>query len=67
MASGTYRRKETVPDKFLRASVKAIRLGKSSSNLFRDRKKIQAQRLDVRNFAMCCAWTLRVVMSKPRG
>jgi hypothetical protein len=38
-------RKKQYLTEFLRASSGAVRLGKSSSNLFRDRKKIQAQRL----------------------
>src|SRR3990167_8717899 len=51
MASVTYEEKKQRLTEFLRASGgDNIRLGKSTSNLFRDRKKIQAQRLDVRDF-----------------
>ncbi len=51
MASVTYEEKKRRLTEFLHASGgDPIRLGKSTSNLFRDRKKIQAQRLDVRDF-----------------
>jgi FAD/FMN-containing dehydrogenase len=51
MASETYEEKKQHLTEFLRAGgVHRIRLDKSTSNLFRDRKKIQAQRLDVRSF-----------------
>lgn len=51
MASVTYEEKKRRLMEFLHAGGgDPIRLGKSTSNLFRDRKKIQAQRLDVRDF-----------------
>ena len=47
----TYEEKKQLLTEFLRASSgRRIRLDKSTSNLFRDRKQIQAQRLDVRSF-----------------
>ena len=51
MASVTYEEKKQRLTEFLRASAgDHIRLGKSTSNLFRDRKQVQARRLDVRDF-----------------
>ena len=51
MADITYEDKKQRLTEFLRSSDgRRIRLGKSTSNLFRDRKRIQAQRLDVRDF-----------------
>lgn len=51
MASITYEEKKQRLTEFLRAAAgRPVRLGKTTSNLFRDRQKVQAQRLDVRNF-----------------
>jgi hypothetical protein len=50
MASQTYGMRKAALVRQLAAGSGAVGLKKSTSNLFRDREKVKAQRLDVRGF-----------------